>query len=161
MPRIFACLAIANVLLLTASGTAGVFASRWAVDRHVLLAVLTLLFSCFVQIVVFTYLTVTGKMVGQAVHLAGLDVSILMSVKKYKRGVTRCLAMVFATVILVTATGAAGWRAGAATLWHIIASGLVFVVHLLAFYREYEIVFLNSQLVERALKEYETARRNH
>lgn len=158
MPRVFACLAIANVLLLIASGTVGLFAPRWGVDRHVLLAVLTLLFSCFVQVVTFTYLTVTGKMVGQAVHLAGLDASILSSIKVYKRRMTRCLALVFGAMILVTASGAAGWRIGSATIWHQVAAGVVLVVHWGAFVREYEIVFLNSRLVERALAEYEKAR---
>ena len=105
MPRVFACLAIANLLLLMASGAVGIFAARWGVDRHVLLSVLTLLFSCFVQVVAFTYLTVTGKMIGQAVHLAGLDASILQTAKSYKRAVTRCLAGVFGAVVFVTATG--------------------------------------------------------
>ena len=158
MPRVFACLAFANLLLLTASGAVGIFAPQWGVDRHVLLAVMSLLFSCFVQVATFTYLTVTGKVVGQAVHLAGLDRSIHETVKTYKRGVTRCLAAVFGAVVLVTATGAAGWRTGGATVWHDIAVGLVLVVHLGVFWREYEIVFLNSRLVARTLEAYEKAR---
>jgi hypothetical protein len=147
------------VFLLAASGAMGLFASRWGMDRHVLLAVLALLFSCFVQVVTFTYLTVTGKMLGQAVHLAGLDATIFERLKTYKRGVTRCLAVVFGAVIFVTATGAVGWRAGSATAWHDVAAGLALVVHAGVLWRQYEIVFLNSRLVERTLGEYELARR--
>jgi hypothetical protein len=158
MPRVFACLAIANVLLLLASGTVGIFAPRWGADRHVLLSVLSLLFSSFVQIVAFTYLTVTGKMVGQAVHLARLDVAILSNAKTYKRGVTRGLAIVFGAVIFVTATGAAGWRMGSATMWHQVSAGLVLVVHAVVFWKQYEIIFLNSRLVEKTLAEHEKAR---
>jgi|CXWL01.1.fsa_nt_gi hypothetical protein len=159
MPRIFACLAFANLLLLTASGAVGIFAPRWGVDRHVLLAVLTLIFSSFVQVVTFTYLTVTGKIIGQAVHLGGLEASIHDRVKSYKRGATRCLAAVFGAMVFVTATGAAGWRSGGATVWHDVAVGLVLVVHGGVFWREYEIMFLNSRLVERTLGEYEQARK--
>ncbi len=158
MPRVFACLAFANLLLLVASGAVGFFAPKWGVDRHVLLAVMSLLFSCFVQVATFTYLTVTGKMVGQAVHLAGLDASIHEKVKTYKRGMTRCLAVVFGAVVIVTATGAAGWRGGGATVWHDVAVGLVLVVHIGVFLREYEIVFLNARLVERTLNEHEKVR---
>jgi len=159
MPSIFACLAIANLLLLAASGAMGFFAPRWGVDRHVLLAVMSLLFGCFVQVVAFTYLTVTGKMVAQAVHLGGLDASILLTAKAYKRGVTRCLAVALGAVIFVTATGAVAWRMGGTTIWHNVAAGLALVVHLGAFWREYEIVFLNSLLVRRTLEEYEKVRR--
>jgi len=158
MPRVFACLAIANLLLLIASGAVGVVAPQWGADRHVLLSVLTLLFSCFVQVVAFTYLTVTGKMVGQAVHLAELESSILDSVKLYKRGVTRCLAAVFGSIVLVTATGAVGWRSGGATIWHAASAALLMVVQVGVFWREYEIVILNSRLVERTLREYEKSR---
>jgi len=42
-------------------------------DRHILLAVFSLLLSCFIQVLVFTYLTITGKVIAQAVHLARLD----------------------------------------------------------------------------------------
>lgn len=158
MPRVFACLAIANVLLLVASGAVGIFAPKLGVDRHVLLSVLSLLFSCFAQIVAFTYLTVTGKMIGQAVHLGRLDKSILAAAKTYKRGVTRCLAVVFAAVIFVTASGAAGWRSGSASIWHQVAGGLVLVVHAGVFWKQYEIIYLNSRLVEKSLAQYEKAR---
>lgn len=158
MPRIFGCLAFGNLLLLTATGALGLFASQWSVDRHVLLAVLTLLFSCFVQVVTFTYLTVTGKMAGQAVHLAKLDSSILQSVKKLKRTMTRCLAAVFLCIVFVTATGASGWRTGGSMLWHDVATGVALVIHAGALWFEFEIVMTNAKLVEGTLKEYEKAR---
>lgn len=158
MPRIFACLAVANVLLIIASGTLGLFAPSFGTDRHVLLAVLTLLFSCFVQVVTFTYLTVTGKMIGQAVHLARLDSAITARVKSFKRSITRNLAAVFGTIVLVAATGASGWRAGSATTWHLMASIILFAAHLWIFVREFEVVILNSNLVEQTLRTYESAR---
>lgn len=161
MPKIFACLAVANTLLLIASGTVALFAAKFGTDRHVLLSVLALLFSCFVQIVAFTYLTVTGKMIGQAVHLAGLDAAILRTVKSHKRTVTRSLAVVFLAVVFVTATGATGWRLGSATLWHQIGAMVVLAAHGWAFLREYEVVCANAGLVDRVLKEYELVRKNN
>jgi hypothetical protein len=158
MPRVFASLAAANVLLLVASGTVGLFDTGPGAERHVLLAVLTLLLSCFVQVVTFTYLTVTGKMIGQAVHLARLDPAILTLVRAYKKTMTRSLAVVFLAVVFVTATGASGWRLGGATLWHRFAAMVVLVAHLWAFLREYEVVVANARLLDQTLKNYETAR---
>jgi len=160
MPRFFACLAVANTLLLIASAAVGLFTTEFGADRHVLLAVLTLLFSCFVQVVTFTYFTVTGKMIGQAVHLARLDAGIIDTVKSYKRTITRSLAVVFMAVVFVTATGAAGWRLGSATLWHQIGAILVAAAHVWVFVREYEIVFLNTKLVDKTLSEYEQVRKD-
>lgn len=158
MPRVFGCLAFANILLLTASGALGLFAGHWTVERHVLLAVLTLLFSCFVQVVTFTYLTVTGKMAGQAVHLAKMDASILFTIKRFKRGMTRCLAAVFLSIVFVTASGASGWRTGGVSLWHDVAAGIAFVVHAVVLWFEFEIVVANAHLVESTMIGYQKAR---
>ena len=158
MPRIFASLALTNLLLFIVSGAIGIWARHWSVDRHVLMSVLALLFGCFVQVVVFTYLTVTGKMIGQAVHLGGLDSSFLQDTKKHKRVVTRCLAAVFLSILLLTATGAAAWRLGQATVWHDVAVGFLLIVHMLVFTREYEIVYLNAKLMTSVLQDYEKAR---
>lgn len=160
MPKVFACLAAANLILLIASGAVGLFGAQLGTDRHVLLAVLTLLFSCFVQVVTFTYLTVTGKMIGQAVHLARLDAGIIAKVKEYKRAVTRSLAVVFMAVVFVTATGAAGWRMGGATLWHQLGAIVVLAAHVWVFVREYEVIHQNARLVEQTLTEYEVVRKN-
>lgn len=157
MPQVFACLAIANILLLTATGAMGLFAERFSTDRHVLLAVLTLLISCLIQVVAFTYLTVTGKMVGQAVHIARLEPEILTSVKTLKRKLTHALAVVFLSIVLVTASGASSWRSGAATLWHDLASGVSFFAHIGALWFQYEIVVANASLVSKALDAYSKA----
>ena len=154
MPRIFVCLLVANALLLVATGAFGVVATRVSVERHILLAVFTLLMSCLVQVVAFTYLTVTGKMIAQAVHLAGLDHAILSQVKRLKRAVTLCLPLVFLPMVLVAATGASLWRGGAESGLHYLAAGGVLGAHLWAWWREYAVILANADLLRRVLEQY-------
>jgi len=73
MPHVFASLAVANLALFALSAAFALSSAASARDRHILLAVFSLLLSCFIQVLVFTYLTITGKVIAQAVHLARLD----------------------------------------------------------------------------------------
>jgi len=159
MTRIFAALAIANIILMLVTAVLGWSAADdHNTDRHVLLAVLTLPLSCFVQVVVFTYFTVTGKLVGQAVHLGGLPVAAMDQVKTLKRGVTRRLAAAIVVIVCVTATGALRWSTGAWSWLHHGLAWLLLVVLIVVLYQQLLLVMRNVALVDRTLKEYRRRR---
>lgn len=154
MPRLFASLAVATLILLVLAAGIAVFDKRAAPDRHVLIAVGALLLGCFTQVAGFTYLTVTGKVVAQAIHLSALDGACLARIKRYKRSFARYLAVAILTLCLVSATGGAAWRSPESVSVHILATILVAVVHAWVFRRQNEIIRSNAALVETTLKDY-------
>ena len=154
MPRIFASLAIATLTLFALTAAIALTDSGSAPDRHVLLAVGTLLISCFFQVVGFTYLTVTGKVIAQAAHFASLDPACLVSVKQYKRSFTRHLALAIGSVVLASATGGAAWRSRDALAVHIPAAMIAAIIHVWVYRRQYHVLLRNAQLVETTLKAY-------
>ena len=158
MPRIFASLAISELLLLTASAWLGVAGTAPRPDRHILLAVLSLLLSCLIQVVALTYLSVTGKMIAQAVHLGKLGLEPLEEARRLKRSLTHALAWVGASIALVSASGGHHWRLADAPLIHFAAAGLLVTVHLCAYYREYDIIVRNSRLLDGVLRRYNERR---
>ncbi len=154
MPRIFACLCIGNLIVLIGTAALAFVPLDAAPDRHVLLAVFALLLSCLTQVIVFTYLTVTGKLIRQAVHLGGLDPQPLHDAQRLKLSVARHLAALVGAIVLVTATGAAHWQAGNFFLLHFIAGALVLLVYMSVSYREYGLVVENAALLARTLLAY-------
>ena len=152
MPRIFASLAISQVLVLF--GTAAVGLVTLGPDRHIVLAVFAIILSCLIQVITFTYLTVTGKMLVQAVNLAGLSPGPIQEAKRLKRTLIQYLALLVVTMVVVTATGASLWRAGAGSLWHWGAALAVIGVHVFVLYREYAVIVANSSLLARTLSAY-------
>lgn len=158
MPRTFACLAVANLLVLVGTAALGLAHLDPSGDRHVVLAVFTLLICCLVQVVTFTYFVVTGKMLAQALHLGGLDLAPLAEAKRLKRNAMRWLAAVVTGIILVTATGAAHWRDQGYSTWHFGAGCVVILVHASALYAQFLLVARNAALVGKVLREYAAQR---
>lgn len=155
MPRLFSCLATGHLIVMVGVLALGMYAAEVAASRHVALAVFALLLSCFIQVLTFTYLTVTGKMIAQAVHLGGLGPEPIEEVKRLKRAMARQLALLFTTIVVVTATGANLWRVEGGGRWHLAAAAVVFVAHTFAYYREFALVCANSRLVARTLAAYD------
>jgi len=154
MPRVFASLAIATLTLIFLTATIALLDNGSAPDRHILLAVGTLLMSCFIQVVGFTYLTVTGKVLAQAAHLANLDPACLTSAKRYKRSFTRHLALVVLSIVLASATGGAAWRSLEAFAVHVPAAMIAALAHVWVYRAQYRVLRRNADLVETTLKEY-------
>lgn len=155
MSQIFAGLSISNVLLLLLTGGLGLYGDAvLSADRHVLLAVITLLLGCFVQVVVFTYFTVTGKIVSQAVHLGRLDAGAMESVGALKRSTTRCVGVVMAAIVVTTATGAVHWRTEQWAKLHLGCALTLAVITTLALYREFVLVLNNASLLDQTLDDY-------
>lgn len=160
MPRTFACLALANLLVLVGTAAVGIARLDPGGERHVALAVFTLLVSCLIQVVTFTYFVVTGKMLAQALHLGGMDLAPLDEAKRLKRNAMRWLAAVVVGIILVTATGATHWRERGLSTWHFGVAGVMLLVHASALFGQFQLVARNAALVERVLREYAVRRRD-
>lgn len=158
---------MARAFLFLALGLLGSFVGVAAVglliddglgDRHVLLAVFALIFDCFVQVITFTYFTVTGKMIAQAVHLGKLDQGPLEEVQVLKRSVSRCLGLAFLSVVFATATGAAHWSRADQQTMHLLAVSVLFVVHCGVLYRQYLLVMRNDAVSEQVFAAYRLIR---
>lgn len=158
MPRVFASLAAANLILFIGAAALGYLDPSPLPDRHVLLAVMALLLACLVQVLSFTYLTVTGKVIGQAVHLGGLSMGAVEQVKAIKKRFSRRLGATMLILVATTATGAVAWRSGDPHSYH--APTVLFMVCVWIFLQmqQYSLVAENAGLVERTLAEYRAAK---
>lgn len=154
MPRIFVAFVTGHLLVLVAVAGFGLFVDDQDPTRHIALAVFALLLSCLLQATVFIYLTVTGKIIVQAVHLGGNDLAPIHEVKRIKTQFTVILAIVVAVIVFVTATGAYQWREGVKSYIHFSAAALFLVVHLVAAYREFALICRNKALMDRVLAAY-------
>jgi len=158
MARLFTCLALCTLMLLSGAAFTGLARSGGMPDRHVMLAVLTLILTCFVQVMTFTYFTVTGKMIAQMVHLARLDVGILEEVARCKRSMTRSLGLLILAVIFVAATGGTAWRAGISSRWHLAGAALLLFSFAIVVYRQFSLIVMNARLFDSTLKAYNAKR---
>jgi len=107
-----------------------------------------------VQAAFFTYLSVAGKLIAQALHLGGLELSPLAILRRLKRAGTRCVFAVVISVVLVTATGGATWREGGESPWHLISAAFLFVVSGASLFREYVLTVEASGLLRQTLDAY-------
>ena len=154
MPRVFASLAIGQVLVLFGTAAVGLVTLGRGPDRHIVLAVFAMILSCLIQVIAFTYLTVTGKMLVQAVHLAGFSPGPIQEAKRLKRTLIHHLALLVVALVVVTATGANSWREGAGSVWHWGTALGVIGVHAFVLHREYAIIAANASLLAETLSAY-------
>jgi len=155
MPRVFASLVAANLLLFLGSAGLGGFRGASSPDRHVLLAVLSLLLTCLIQVLAFTYLTVTHKVLVQAIHFGKLGSDAVTDAKRIKKGFARCIGAVMLLVVAAVATGASAWRSGDRHAVHL-ATVIVFVCGwswLQAL--QYRLISRNAALLAETLASYQ------
>ena len=154
MLRVFAFLAVGQFVAFTITAVVAVVDGHESPDRHVTLGVFSLLLSCFTQVIIFTYLTVTEKIITQAVHLGHLEFTPLADMKRMKRTVTRLLAVAVASIVGVTISGALKWRSVEPSMIHLIAVGVVVTVHCVVFYCEYGLIVRSGAVLERTMRTY-------
>ncbi len=164
MLRTFACLAIGQVIVLLGAAAVGLVWPGDMANRHILLAVFALLLSCLIQVVVFTYLTVTGKVIIQAVHLGSLSAEPIEEARRLKRSVTRLIGLIVSAIVWVTGTGAQFWRTGNSAGFldgglHALAAALAVAVHLYVFYRDFTLIAENVAVLECTLGAYSRRRK--
>lgn len=154
MPRIFVAFVTGHLLVLMGVAGLGLLDPAPDPTRHITLAVFALLLSSLLQVMVFMYLTVTGKVIVQAVHLGGLELAPVYEAKRLKARFIRILAAVVGALVLVTATGAYQWREGVSSYVHFSAASLLLLVHFLAAYLEFGLICDNQALMNRVLTSY-------
>ena len=154
MPRVFGCVAVAHAFLMVATGVLGLVGQGVHTQRHIVLAIFTLILGCLLQIVVFMYFAVSGKMMRQAIHFGRLDTAPLIQLAARKRRVTILLAVFVVSVLFSTATGAAHWRSGQAGTLHMLAAGIALVVQLGCWFADFLLVSAHSVVFDRVMREY-------
>jgi hypothetical protein len=160
MARVFACLAISEILLVIGAAILGFLRGAGSVDRHMLLGLFVLLLASLIQIVVFTYLSVTGKMIAQAVHLGDLGLEPLLEARNIKRSVTHLLAAGMAPVVFLAVTAGLHWRSGEHATLHFLAGSVMLAVHVGVFVAQHRRIAANGILLDRTLREYSVGRAN-
>lgn len=159
MQRVFACLVLCDLLLLIGAAVAGLTQPGGSPDRHILLAVFSLIVTCFLQVAAFTYFTVTGKMIAQMVHLGRLDMRYIEQVKLFKGKMTRLLALLVIGLVPVAATGGALWRSGVGSFWHVVSGGLLLTLFVVVTYRQFDLIGRNADILDKVLQAYHETRR--
>lgn len=127
-------------------------------DRHVALGVFALLLGCLIQVVVFMYFAVTGKMLSQAVHLGKFDLQTLHAVNWTKRRSLRWLGLAVVVILLVAVTGAIRWRVGQPTQTHLVVVAFVVVAYLFIYYRQFLLIVQHSKDFEHIMNRFGDAR---
>lgn len=154
MARVFVCFVTGHLMVLLAVASLGLFQVGDNPNRHVALAVFLLLLTCLLQVMVFVYLNVTGKMIAQAVHLRQLDLSLVHEARRLKSRFTRVMGMVIGATVLITATGAYQWREGVSLYYHFPSAFVFLTVHIASSYLEYVLICENRALVAEVLRRY-------
>ncbi len=158
MPRIFACLAIGQIVVLAGTFVLGALSpgvgGGGLRDRHIVLAVFALLLICLVQTIGFTYLIVTGKLIAQAVHLAKLPAEFDQQARGIKRRFTRMVLVAVLVCTLGAATGGNRWRLGPDHWLHGGAAALLLVAVSAVLVREFALIAENAGVVQRVLTDY-------
>ena len=161
MPRIFLYLAIANMVLLVLSAVIGFVGWEPTPDRHILLGVITLLYSSLLQALTFTYFTVSGKAVTQAIHLARLSREPLNKSDKLKFRLFMQLGLFAGAIVITISTGAYHWRTGLYEYQHLLGAGVNLLVYLFVLVNEYSLIVENRTLVNQVLRSYDVWRSSH
>ena len=154
MPRVFAGLAVGNLLVLAATTVLGFLAGAVDSAHHLALGIFSLLLTCLIQVLAFTYLTVTFKMMTQAIHIGQFPTDPLIQAKSLKKKMARCLGAVFTGILLVTATGAMNWRDGSNDWFHLVTGVSLVVMLLFVSIQEFTIMVRNAALVDAVMRRY-------
>ena len=154
MARVFACFVTGHLMVFLAVASLGLFQAGENPNRHVALAVFLLLLTCLLQVLVFVYLNITGKMIAQAVHLGDLDLAPVREARRFKSRFTRVMGMVVGATVLITATGAYQWREGTSLYYHFPSAFVFLAVHMASAYLEYVLICENRALVAEVLRRY-------
>jgi len=154
MPRVFACLVIADAILFGGAVVLGLLANPDSADRHIILAVLALLLSALIQVLSFMYLAVGGRVARQAAHQAGLDGDVVVRTNAKKRQMTPLLGLTIASLVGVVATGATSWRGTSSTWFHPIAVGALVLLHCWVWFREFDLIVRFSLDLDATLEQH-------
>lgn len=154
MPRIFLGLSGGMVFVLFGAAGLGLAGGGMGAERHILLAVFALLLGCLVQVVVLTYLNVTGKLIAQALHASHNPLDPLARMRRLKRRATHLIGLAVVTALPVIATGAQVWRTGAGKNLHLLMACLGLAAHLFVLVQQYRLIAENAEIVTAVLSRH-------
>jgi len=159
MSRVFPALVFSDILLLCAAAALGFLVDGDKLyPQHFGLAIFTIVLTILIHVVVFTYFSVTGRMMSQAVFIGKLDRTPLDRIKLHKWQAGRRVGMAVLSIVVVSAFGALSAREGSGHNWHLVAAFLVVAVNTWAFYGEYDLVVRQSELMTQVLSDYDAAK---
>ncbi len=155
MVRVFA--GLASGLLLTLCGAA-VLGFMVVGDRlfvqHFALGLFAALLTALVHVVTFTYFTVTGKAIHQAVALARLEEAAMEETQRIKRGATGCIVIAFLPLVATVALGAHTWGQREHSTYHLIAALTCIIANALALMYEFRLIRQNDAIMQVIMSEY-------
>jgi len=152
MPRVFAGLAIGHLIVLIGAYGLGWAVSVLGAQRHVLLGVFALLLAALCQAVVITYFAATRKMMSQAVGVAHMEATPILTLALLKRTATRWMAAQMVLLVCVAATGATAWRSGSFSVSHTGLATLLLLLQAWVYWRQYALISMNASLLERTMR---------
>ncbi len=155
MRRVFIGLASGVLLVLGAAFCVGLFVDgpgRFV--QHFALGLLGCLLATLVHVVVFTYFTVTGKAIRQAVALADLQPSALREVRSHKKVIGGCVVIGFLPLVLTVALGAQALRDPAAANLHTAAAAFAIAGNAIAMFVQLRRIGRNDVLLSQVMAQY-------
>lgn len=162
MNRVFWGLALGQTLLILATATLGLStAESTRLRSHVALAIFTSLAICAAHAVVFTYFTVTGKLIHQSIALGGFSEKPLRIVRRLKKRISILVGVGVLAILCAVATGARAlaW-AGLGDLHLLVASGAA-ACNISIYFLQFRLIQRNERLMNHCLRRYEKRRIRH
>lgn len=159
MPRIFGWIAVTEALLFLTTGAFGLLWRTAEGQRaHVGLSLFTVLLAAFMHALVFTYFSVTGKLIHQATALGKLDTAAFERVRDMKRRNARLVLAAMLSIVVAVGTGA--WRLSGVEgpRWHLAGGALALLINLYTFLRQYDIIVQGDGLLRAVMEAYQRGR---
>lgn len=160
MKRVLGALAVAGLLVLLGAAVLGLaVGDDAAFRRHFALALFAAVLTLLIHVVVFTYFSVTARMISQAVLIGDLDRAALASVRALKRRIAVCVGAAALSIVVVVSFGALIESDYSWHWWHLGAAAAAIGVNAWAYFVEYDCVFRNGRLIEDVFAAYDAKRR--
>ncbi len=155
MDRIFLGLTVGAALVLMAAGVVGLMvAGDERLIAHFALALFGAMLAALIHVVTYTYFTVTGKAVHQAVALGRLDEDARARTRHHKRVVSWCLVGGMLPLVVTVALGAHVIHARSDATYHLVAGAVALIANLGAWAIEFRHIRDNQGLVNEVMGQY-------
>jgi len=141
MKASYPLLAISNLLLMIVTAVVGLMVSgeESYFMRHMLLGVLTAMYTCFVHIVLFMYFVVQEKIVAQSILHHELDVAYSPRLQSLKWRALKLSGVGIVAILVTAGLGAATDIASGPTA-HLVAAFAAICLHGVLFYLQYALI---------------------
>jgi hypothetical protein len=141
---------ITFVVGLTVTGTpedGGAYLNAYG--RHFVLGLMTMLFTCLLHVITFTYFVVFSRMARDAVATAGMDESNLLRIAALRGACARWLLLGVGSILLTGIFGAlaaGGWALD--PMWHLVIAAGALAANGASWVGEYALIGRNVAMTE-------------